>query len=1063
MKQILKTITSSIIILSLLVSLFPETLINEVFAASTKATKGDVNGDKTINIVDVICLKSYLCDDQKNTIVTDNSDLNGDNNITNTDYKELTGYMLNKTIAFWCELEIDTDSDGLCDKYENFLNTDSKKSDTDGDGFTDYQELFLLNSSPLEMDENLGKKDFDSDKLTNSEEIELGTNPLVADSDNDGILDYDEINIYLSNPLSPDSDGDSLPDAWEIQLNINPSSAKSDGKTEDANRILEQILTDDIFPDINNSQNKSYIFSADVKASGYAKENFLACKSAYTDFIANRYIAGDIIDTSYIGGELQSVTVKFEIKSDPEDYCIFKYSDEYNTILPVKTEYSDNMLYYTDNECGTYCILDVNCWINNKNESEVYPISSELAFSTDNSVSTELDVAETNDQGIDIYFFKFFPGSGSRYDPKLLIDSECMKFLELDGNYYKEKMYYKNPDELLSGYITKILETGEEYQKDIHVYGIDECGNLSLDTKNDPEELKTIPYASDSKNQDRIKEVSTNYMDNFEILTNVNYNIPDEEHPAMKLVRKPYSLAGAFWSTPSSNRSDLIDEPFSELVKNNTQRKKYAVILDNGALPTCDNAEDAINDLKKSGVDITFFYCPGNANAQRYKELATDNKAYIWNELSVADIIINRILNQKSASSFMTDAFGNYTKTNLNASISEIQKFKKSPEILPKEILLIDTDEDGCCDFNEISMVECISNLMPVAEKNWFKKKYYGSSDEDSTVIDTYTLFFKSRPDSKDSDHDGLNDEKDINPAKALENGFTTNIKYDAQTSLNSMIPDCTRKQYETNSNFFFTLPSNYWEEVLILLINDFLYHCGIGASLTYFPNAGPLLMKYFLHVPEGYVQELACKYSEAITDTRAMRFSYYNDMNILMKNAEEYLSEGTSADLSSINGLSGVRYSWETDLLKVPFIMSKREMDYFVAVSCGGTSVKANVSCKKDENNQIYYEAKVKYYTFDSYDFDQGDIYFLHNAIGYGYAYPFYTYGLYETEIKWYKGSRYPAYENVSKVGLLNLTHEGISDNLFKEKIITEVIPGNCEPIEALINILYFDTKYLN
>ncbi len=348
----------------------------------------------------------------------------------------------------------------------------------------------------------------------------------------------------------------------------------------------------------------------------------------------------------------------------------------------------------------------------------------------------------------------------------------------------------------------------------------------------------------------------------------------------------------------------------------------------------------------------------------------------------------------------------------------------------------------------------------------WFKEKFYGDAEAENTVIDTNIVFCKTRPDIADSDHDKLDDSHDAEPVKSLENGFNTNIVYTSETPFNALIPDGTREQYETNKAFYLTLPSNYWEEVKIVAINDFLYHCGLCASLTTFPNAGPLLMKYFLQVPEGFVTELPCKYYEAVIDTRAMRYSYYNDMNLLMKNAEAYLTEGASTDLSVVNGLGGICYTWQTNLFLAAKNLTMREKDYYVAVSSGGTSMKSKVSCKKDENGKIYYEADVKYYTFDSYDFDEGDIDFLHNAIGYGYAFPFYTYGLYETKIKWYKGSRYPSYTQQSEVNLDDCIFDGITDDLEDYMYYTtksNMLGNNVNPLEALINILYFDTKYLN
>lgn len=64
--------------------------------------------------------------------------------------------------------------------------------------------------------------DADTDGLTNKEEKELGTNSNKADSDDDGLLDFEEVKIYQTNPLNPDTDGDGHKDGEEVKNGYNP-------------------------------------------------------------------------------------------------------------------------------------------------------------------------------------------------------------------------------------------------------------------------------------------------------------------------------------------------------------------------------------------------------------------------------------------------------------------------------------------------------------------------------------------------------------------------------------------------------------------------------------------------------------------------------------------------------------------------------------------------------------------------------------------------------------------------------------------------------------------------
>ncbi len=59
---------------------------------------------------------------------------------------------------------------------------------------------------------------------------------------------------------------------------------------------------------------------------------------------------------------------------------------------------------------------------------------------------------------------------------------------------------------------------------------------------------------------------------------------------------------------------------FSTVLEQSRDRKKFCFILDNCVRPSCDNAEDAIKEIKNMGVDFSFIYYPGNTNEARYPE-----------------------------------------------------------------------------------------------------------------------------------------------------------------------------------------------------------------------------------------------------------------------------------------------------------------------------------------------------------------------------------------------------------------------------------------------------------
>ena len=138
----------------------------------------------------------------------------------------------------------DEDNDGLVDKIELLLGTDSSDDDTDNDNMNDAIEI-LLGFNPLDPTD--ANADFDNDNITNAEEVRLKINPYDNDTDHDKIPDGWEVKYGLdprnndswkdldgddltnleeyyhdTNPRDNDTDDDGMPDGWEVKYELNP-------------------------------------------------------------------------------------------------------------------------------------------------------------------------------------------------------------------------------------------------------------------------------------------------------------------------------------------------------------------------------------------------------------------------------------------------------------------------------------------------------------------------------------------------------------------------------------------------------------------------------------------------------------------------------------------------------------------------------------------------------------------------------------------------------------------------------------------------------------------------
>ena len=285
---------------------------------------------------------------------------------------------------------LDSDEDRLPDIYEIMIGTDVNLPDTDGDTLTDYQEIYITETDPTIYDSvvaGISDADADSDEdgLSNSVEITMGTNPQKADTDDDGLSDYDEINIHNTDPAMPDSDNDNVEDGSEIKIGLDPNNPETFGIPDGEYKVSQSISTDSLILSSVNSEESPYELSIDLKTNLDAEKKLSIVQSSYSVSIQNDAMIGASFDIS-ISDECnpEDIVIRYNIKegyrantlnlySEFEELSglkrlnIFKFDEETRMLLPIDTQFDveNGTLFAEVDELGTYCIMDMEIWLNN--------------------------------------------------------------------------------------------------------------------------------------------------------------------------------------------------------------------------------------------------------------------------------------------------------------------------------------------------------------------------------------------------------------------------------------------------------------------------------------------------------------------------------------------------------------------------------------------------------------------------------------------------------------------------------------------------------------------------
>lgn len=681
------------------------------------------------------------------------------------------------------DYELDSDSDGLPDYYEDILGTDKNNPDTDGDGLTDGYEVFYLGTDPLKADSddngvNDGDEDPDNDGLSNLKECELGTDPNNSDTDGDGLTDGAEVNIHKTDPLKYDTDEDGISDGDEIALGLDPNSGSTNG-TPDSERTFTQTVSADseALSAINEDEEMPFKVSLEMKAAGVAENNVYARESGYSNAIENSAILGAAPEFVYTDGlAVEEVTVKFELNNsainntlgtyaaENDGYKgikrlnVFMFFEDVNMLLPIETQYDEakNIVSATTDRVGTYCLMDMELFFHN--------LGIEPSKSADVEDSEAMSGNAVYNDGYLCYTVK---GSETMSSKSKYKDNFDVAFIIDQVNYY---------DDVLGIYYDKIIDTADAIWNispnvNITVYGLNGNGVTFYNNYG--------RYNTHSEMRKALLK-ATKHIDSIEgVGTNLSAAVDDV---AAKYSNKKVYCFAFFDSTKNNYQTS------------NPNGKTTLYGIKHGNLNIDISVISNIPDEKKGIADESHKpYAAALFEMTNGVEMTRDNFVnealiHIYGEIPNASTIY-------SMGVFAT----NWRKVELEAPITV--KYKENSEKDFDQLDMsdlegcADTDRDGLYDFQEILFYlygDTMSfdedgnvhlySLNELSEKNSIFKKFptYVEAfvdkikkecyDEYIEFLDTPIVLLKSDPTKKDGDYDGLVDKDD--PAK-LNNEFT--------------------------------------------------------------------------------------------------------------------------------------------------------------------------------------------------------------------------------------------------------------------------------------------------
>ena len=333
-----------------------------------------------------------------------------------------------------------------------------------------------------------------------------------------------------------------------------------------------------------------------------------------------------------------------------------------------------------------------------------------------------------------------------------------------------------------------------------------------------------------------------------------------------------------------------------------------------------------------------------------------------------------------------------------------------------------DTDGDGLLDGEEID---------PAIK--WSEKRYYSAEIGEFVVDREYFFTMYSDPNNPDTDGDGIDDEWDMNPLVDIDPNFTV-IDNIENYGIDYLISDEYQKIMERAEESYDSIESD-WNDGLKDEFINYLMSIGGATPLSMFvlefdsnlsigatPNGAEALFHYLQN--DG--SDVCVMLSIPLGLVKTQRKKYYDQMNSFFNMAEDTIKPGNTYSFATTKTPDE---TWFVNYHEKSAASLQIANDWWLTFGGAYNALVAEVSGFEGSDNKMHYTAKIKYYIYDYYDWDNENEKGLADLHKYGKAKSFMITGSYSFDINWIEGKRYPTTVD-GEYPLSTTEFDGINDN---------------------------------